>query len=120
MNLLPWRIADQPPDDYEFRSRIDKRLYRRVNTHRLRRRAAPRTLPATCDTLSIRATRSAGVSRNWLISSVKSIPYFFAASMRLPGAGFRNLSSARASSSGVNARSSFTTKSYRGTLSQVL
>jgi len=59
------------------------------------------------DRSNLRA-RSAGESLNWATSSVKSTPYCLAASMRLPGAGFRSLSAARANSSGVNARSSFT------------
>jgi len=57
-------------------------------------------------------TLSSGVSLSCSISNVKSIPYFCAASILLPGAGFRSFSAARSNSSGVNARSSFTPQVY--------
>ena len=97
-----------PANNHKLYARINQQLDCGIDAHRLGLRAAPRTRSAASDTSCIWRARSAGVSLNWPISSVKSMPYFLAASMRLPGGGFRSLSAARANSSGVNARSSFT------------
>ena len=80
-------------------------LQRALKFHQERLRAIPRTFSSDCDARCNLLARSAGVSRNCSISSVRSTPYFCAASIRLPGAGFRSLCSARTSSSAVNFRS---------------
>src|ERR1700691_922593 len=101
-------VDDRRPaaDKNELHMGVDQHLYRGIDVHWRRRRPAPRTLSAIRQASSICSTRSAGVSRNWPISSVKSMPNFWAASMRLPGAGGGSLASARASFSGVRARNS--------------
>jgi hypothetical protein len=90
---------------------IAQRLKRHSQLHPARLRAIPRTCSSSSEASSSLRARSSGVRRNCSIKSVKSTPNVFAASMRLPGAGFRNLAAALANSSAVNARSSPTTLS---------
>ena len=90
----------------ELHSGITQRLNRNLEVHCSRMRAAPLAFSTVCATKCILHTRSLGVSRNCSISSVKSIPCRLAASIRLPGAGFRNRISALANSSGVKGSSS--------------
>src|SRR6266446_4126267 len=106
-------VQDRRPaaDDNKLDAGVAERLNRPVKIHL--GRATPRTLSAVCARPCNRRARSPGSRRNCSINRVKSTPNFFAASMRLPGAGFRNLDSARANSSGVKARSSLTPKVYR-------
>src|SRR5260370_37066121 len=84
-------VQDRRPavDDDKFDASVAKGLDRFVEIHL--GRAAPRTLSAVCARSCNRRARSPGSRRNCSIKSVRSTPNLFAASMRPPGAGFRNL-----------------------------
>ncbi len=60
-----------------------------LELHQRRVRAAPRTFSIAMEALSAMRARSAGVRRNCSMRRPRSIPYRCAASMRLPGSGFR-------------------------------
>jgi hypothetical protein len=66
---------------------VAERLDRFLKLHYERRRAAPRTCSSAVEVSSSFLARSAGVRRNCSTSSVKSMPWFWAASIRLPRAG---------------------------------
>jgi hypothetical protein len=110
---LPCRIADQPPIITNATPASHSACYVDVGIHAVRRRTAPRARSAAWEAANNRCARSPGVNRNCSISSVRSTPNACAAWVRPPGAGFRNLSSARRSSSSVNGLSSATTRVYR-------
>src|SRR5271165_2896661 len=96
----------------EFHTAIAERPDRAIDFHYRRLEAMPRSGPRLSDVCCSLTKRSAGDSRSCSINSVKSIPNFFAASIRLPGAGFRKRAAARSNSSGVSARNSFITSVY--------
>jgi len=74
-------------DNDEIHAGIAKQLHRTFELHQERLRATPRTPSIALDAASNLCARWAGERRNCSISSVMSMPYFCAASMRLPGTG---------------------------------
>lgn len=97
----------QLPTELDFS--VAKRLQRALEFNQRRLRAIPLTFSSDRAARRNLLARSAGVRRNYSMSSVRSMAYFCAASMRPPGAGLRCLCSARASSSAVNIRRTLAT-----------